>query len=162
FFVPGVVATAGDTTVPAKDGYYDASNPVEAFTLYEVDSQGEFATPVAPDRLSPRGGPSAGTLPLGCLLPRAALSDDSGNWVYVACTGPGRILRVDVAPTKRCYGTASWSAAVDVPNGPTGMAIDASERILYVWSQYAETLTALPLDLGPTQEMGWDDPRTAL
>jgi hypothetical protein len=37
-FVPGVIATAGDTSRPAKDGYYDAVNPVESFTMFKLDS----------------------------------------------------------------------------------------------------------------------------
>jgi hypothetical protein len=74
----------------------------------------------------------------GCLLPRAAVFDDSHGTLFVSCIGTNRVVELDahmesVGQQER----GTWS----VPSGPTGLAIDADR--LYVWSAFDHVLTII-------------------
>jgi mono/diheme cytochrome c family protein len=159
FFVPGVAVTTGDTSIPATDGYYDTSSPVEAFNISELALWSVHGKPMS-DRLFPtRGRPSAGAHRLGCLLPRAAVADEAGEWLYVACQGPGNVYKVDVGRRKRCRDDGAWGAPFRVADGPTGMALDDEEHALLVWSQFAQKITVLPYDGGLEVPPRWVEGR---
>jgi mono/diheme cytochrome c family protein len=148
FFVPGVVVRTGDTTVPAADGYYDAANPVESFSISELALFSTRGAPMSDRLFAKRGTTSAGAHRLGCLLPRAVLADEAGAWLYVACQGPGDVYKIDVGRKARCKVDGAWGAPFRVAEGPTGMALDAEGRAVVVWSQLAQTITVLPYELG--------------
>jgi mono/diheme cytochrome c family protein len=80
-----------------------------------------------------------------CVLPRAAAT--SGHRLYVACLGIDSIVEYDadvVAPAR--VEERRWS----VPAGPEGLALVGSN--LYVWSQFARTLTVLDVSDPPESE----------
>jgi hypothetical protein len=169
-YAPGVVVSTGDPFARPVHQYYGGGQRlVNGFDLAAFD----FGGPGTPSGAAPRpwrarnriygrpggnviisgtpvsrGKPSAGATPLSCLLPRAVVADEAHQWLYVACAGPGRVFKVDVSERGRCFDEGAWGAAYDVGDGPTGMAIDADDHALLVWSQFDETMTALPLDPG--------------
>jgi hypothetical protein len=155
-YAPGVVVTPGDTSVRVADAYYSDQQPVEAFNLWELSSAcpkrvrdrlSPFGVVVTAGRITSPGRPSAGLLgPLSCLLPRAVVADEKNEWLYLACQGPSQIYKIDVAEQPRCFEQGVWGAAYDVADGPSGMALDQEGHALLVWSQFAQTITALPLD----------------
>jgi len=76
-----------------------------------------------------------------CALPRAAATSLRGT-LFVSCLGDNTILELEgasVAPVNA--EVARWTVAA----GPTGIAIDDANQRMIVWSQHAQTLTALPL-----------------
>jgi cytochrome c peroxidase len=75
-----------------------------------------------------------------CLLPRAAVYDETSASLFVACTGPGRLFKI---ATK---GSPTWSAPIAIPNGVTGIAIDAGARTVVAWSTDDRAIASVPMD----------------
>jgi len=142
-YVPG--ALAGEAR-----GYYTGPTPVQAFDVATVKEAPSGSG--ARGSLSPQTIAVSGARGTGCLLPRAAVADEEHGWLYVACTGPGRVFKLDVSRGDRCFDDGSWPAPYAVADGPSGMVVDRQTRTLLVWSQLAETLTVLPLE--PGQDVG--------
>ncbi len=89
-----------------------------------------------------------------CLLPRAAVA--IGNDVLVACLGSAIVTRAKgktfdfsaVKPERPmwrdgAFGTNVTVDSIEVPAGPTGIAVDRDGKEMVVWSSYARALTRI-------------------
>jgi hypothetical protein len=153
--VAGTIVTTGDPAVPIGNAYY-AFQFVEAARIEEVSLDDRRARAYPYDLLSEQEDRFARASSLGCLLPRAVASDAAGEWLYVACEGPGRVFKVAVGGKKRCVEDGAWGAAFRVADGPTGIAVDEERRSILVWSQTAQAITAIPFDGGLREKARWD------
>jgi len=135
---PGVTASTGDTTVRSETyGGVDASSmPSENFALNVVH-------PHAPEGLGDGSVPArAMDMPAGCLLPRAAAYDPTGQSLLVACQGLDQVWSLNMRPTGGGARQAVWL----VGSEPTGLAVDVDGRTLFVWSQATHTVASMDLD----------------
>lgn len=151
--VPQVQVETGDTTV--RSGGYGSggglatempnvavlpvdtgiADPRSMEVFAKVRSFGDHFDPGSPDRRELRRDD-----PLTpCVLPRAATTGHGS--LYVACVGIDSVVEYDaevVAPERVEH--RRWH----VPSGPEGLAL-VGDR-LYVWSQFARTLTVLDVE----------------
>jgi len=133
-FAPEILANPSPVLGEATTGYGPGGNPAQIgdiAVLAEADERLE-TTPVLDFRDH-----------ADCLLPRAAAVDEKSDRLLVACLGVDAILAYDakaknphLAPIRR------WKVA----SGPTGIAVDEAGRRAVVWSQFARTMSLLPLD----------------
>jgi mono/diheme cytochrome c family protein len=84
----------------------------------------------------------ANGLASGCLLPRAAAYAPRGQWLVVACQGQDAVWRLDARTVNKVSQPTSWH----VDGEPSGVAIDADRRQLFVWSQRARTVSSVAVD----------------
>ncbi len=115
--------------VPVETGIADPRS-MEVFAT--ARAYGPGFDPGTPDRRAVR---EEGAL-APCVLPRAATAGNGS--LYVACLGIDSVVEYDadvVSPERVEH--RRWQ----VPSGPVGLALEG-ER-LYVWSQFARTLTVL-------------------
>ena len=75
-----------------------------------------------------------------CLLPRGAAA--LGRELFVTCLGIDAVVAYDGASTRPRQAERRRFA---VPEGPTGIAIDAATSRAYVWSQFARALSVVDL-----------------
>jgi len=136
---PGVTVQTGDLAQRPETygGGGGDSMPAENFALNLVH-------PHAPGGRGDADAPAkiTLTLPNSCLLPRAAAYDAEGQWLMVACEGENTVWRVDARLEPNNSHNASWK----VDGEPTGLAVDAATRSLFVWSQAAHTVTSIAVD----------------
>jgi DNA-binding beta-propeller fold protein YncE/mono/diheme cytochrome c family protein len=134
---PGILANPTmDTDLPPPSGYGPGGAPTEIGEVSVLDEKTDAlsTTPVLDFRDHAT-----------CLLPRAAAVDEAGGRLLVACLGEGvriydaRAKLPHLAPIRR----------IEVPDGPTGIALDARGKRAYVWSQFTRTLSVLALDAQP-------------
>jgi mono/diheme cytochrome c family protein len=156
-YLPSVVATISDPLQAPPTMYYGtAEKPAEQFSLKEWggggavrdDSEGVFrnGVVVSGGKVTSIGEATAGLSNTSCLLPEATLVDEAHHWLYLTCDGPGQVYKIDIGTERRCFDEGAWGAGFHVGDDPTGMALDADDKVLVVWSQETQTLTTLPLD----------------
>ncbi|HTJ81251.1 MAG TPA: hypothetical protein VL400_05985, partial [Polyangiaceae bacterium] len=85
-----------------------------------------------------------------CTLPRAAALDDAEH-LYVACLGIDQVLELDARSVDPSTGLMR---RFDVPEGPTGVAVDGARRQLVTYSSIAGAVGFVDLDGGETVELG--------
>ena len=83
-----------------------------------------------------------------CFLPRAAVMDPLTNSLLVACMGIDTVIAFDGASAQP---VSAEKRRWRVGTGPTGIAVDTTEKRAVVWSQFSRTLNIIPL-AGPTLE----------
>jgi mono/diheme cytochrome c family protein len=106
-----------------------ADLPSQSFQLSVLDaSDGKRTRSVNP----------AGTGKDACNLPRAVAVD--GDEAWVACLGSDRVMKF---PLRGGAPTGLVTARLDVPSGPTGLAIDPEQRRLVVYSAFDGALTTI-------------------
>jgi mono/diheme cytochrome c family protein len=137
--IPAVLTHLG----PPGRGSYGMGQILPAHEPLVIDVRGDALrlrvesaahAPDEPRRTAERGSRE-------CLLPRAAASD--GERLFVACLGTNRVLAYDGAATGAL--SQSFAGRLEVPAGPTGLAVDLDEGVLHVWSQFAHTLSTVRL-----------------
>lgn len=74
-----------------------------------------------------------------CFLPRAAAATE--DRLFVACAGTSEVLEYKTKQLRVVNAPVRWS----VPEGPMGLALDAKNESLFVWSQHARSLSKLDL-----------------
>jgi mono/diheme cytochrome c family protein len=167
-YVPGDFVSTGDPNAPPSPSYYGNGSINGGFNVWQITPGANDAHTltarvgprVTTDRgriVPPRSAPSANMQPQSCLLPRVALADPAGQWLFVACEGPGRVFKIDISPSARGYCGGGWLHEYAVGDDPTGMALDEEGRTLLVWSPDSERITAFPLD--PTMIGAVDPPK---
>ena len=107
-----------------------ANLPSQTFQLSVLD---------AGDGKRTRSVNPAGTGKDACHLPRAIAID--GDEVWVACLGSDRVMQF---PLRWGAPTGLVSARLDVPSGPTGLAVDPERHRLVVYSAFDGALTLAP------------------
>ncbi len=73
-----------------------------------------------------------------CLLPRAIDGDDRRT--FTTCLGTNLVVAHRRAPLSL---EDTFDGAVGVPDGPTGVAVDASRGWVHVWSQHQQVLSSI-------------------
>ncbi len=73
--------------------------------------------------------------------PRGVVFTSDGSRAYVAGMGSNNVIELDAA-------TGAVLSRVEVPEGPTGVALDESRGLLYVMSKFAATVTAVDVSSG--------------
>ncbi|MGD0525420.1 MAG: hypothetical protein ABSE49_09765, partial [Polyangiaceae bacterium] len=144
--VPGVATATGDVTVRTKDGYGHLAEeriPAGRFGVVRVGT--------VVDRVDAARVARAGMLAESCLLPRASAVDEGGQWLWVACAGPGRLFKIDLAPEAR-RAAVSWTAPLTLPDGVVGLVLDAASRTVVAWSAVDRTLVTVGSDERATAE----------
>jgi cytochrome c peroxidase/DNA-binding beta-propeller fold protein YncE len=118
--------------VPVATGIADPRS-MEVFAT--TRTYGDHFDPGVPETRDVRGE----TVLTPCVLPRAATAGNGS--LYVACLGIDSVVEydADVAAPQRVE-HRRWP----VPSGPQGIALVGSH--LYVWSQFARTLTVLDVE----------------
>lgn len=155
-FVPQVLVHRGEVVV----GGYGTSEsfPSHQPTLAVVD--GEHAFLRVPNQAiradKSRYDFAGGARRDGCLLPRSIAADAGSKSVLVGCFGTNEVRVIDAKTTTSL--TEGTRSRFQVAGGPTGIAVDSKARRALVWSQFARTLSVLPLS-GPKAEDGKAKPR---
>lgn len=142
-FVPQVLVHRGEVTV----GGYGTSEkyPAHQPTLAVVDGEHTFlrvpnqAIRADKSRYDFAGGARRD----GCLLPRSIAADAGSKSVLVGCYGTNEVRVIDTKTTASL--TEGTRRRYRVAGGPSGIAVDSKRRRALVWSQYARTLSVLPL-----------------
>lgn len=142
---PMVSVDPGSDRPDRRSNYYQAPGdglPKETPVVSAIDaSTGGRLT----DRL-------LATWPIGpsreCLLPRAIAVDEVSDTAWVACDGIDEVLALDAGATEPSRAQLLRAA---VPEGPTGVAIDAVRGRVIVFSEAARAVTALSLEEGTRQ-----------
>lgn len=115
---------------------------------------GDEAGVMFDDALDSRGEPLFSRR--GCLDPRGAAIDDDTATLLVACFGAGTVVAHDAASVRPVdVAAAEW----DVGAGPTGVAVDPTERRALVWSQVERSIDVVHLDELGAVERPADRPR---
>lgn len=124
-----------DTGPPAPSGGYGGS--AEATATPAVASFDASTGAL----LAPGGDRTFGTR---CLLPRGAALDADGKTLLVTCLGSDSLVVLGVTATD-----LRLRRIVDLPKGPTGVAVDASEHRAVVWSAFDRTVSVVSLAGAP-------------
>lgn len=77
-----------------------------------------------------------------CLLPRAAAYRASTGTILVACVGIDSVLELD---TRGADPIRLEKRRIDVPSGPTGLAVDDARGVAVIWSQFEGQVTVVDL-----------------
>ena len=77
-----------------------------------------------------------------CLLPRAAAYRASTGTLLVSCVGIDAVLELD---TRGADPIRLEKRRIDVPSGPTGIAVDDARGVAVVWSQFEGQVTVIDL-----------------
>jgi mono/diheme cytochrome c family protein len=131
---PGILANpSAGPDAPSSSGYGPGGAPSQIGDVAVLDEQsGKLSTtPVLAFRDH-----------ADCLLPRAAVVDDAGGRLVVACLGDG----VRVYDARAPLPHQAPRRRFEVPAGPTGIALFEGGTRAVVWSQFAHTLSILAVD----------------
>jgi mono/diheme cytochrome c family protein/DNA-binding beta-propeller fold protein YncE len=141
FLAPAVLTHRG----PARQAFYGSEQILPAHEPVVIDLRGDSVRLRVESLVQDLGEPRVerGKVSKQCLLPRAAASD--GRRAFVACLGTNRVLAYD--GTSFGALSTSFEGAVEVPAGPTGIAVDREKGTLHVWSQFAHTVSSTPLSV---------------
>lgn len=161
FYVPAIVATTGDPN-DLRAQYYGSRNVLERFDVGTYALGGDRGGVIPVGTLTSTDRPAAGVGARGCLLPRAVVADEAGEWLYVACEGPGQVFKIDVSDKSRCHADGAWGMPFVVADNPTGLALVDDERTVLVWSQAAATVTVIPYDGGIATASHWTPANTSM
>lgn len=147
-FIPASLADGSES--PAATGYGGGADGIRTHSgVTLVVHEGAIDVP--------RG--DARVVRTDCQLPRGAAWDEREGLLYVACQGVDAVHVYDQRAEVR--DRLSWR--IDVPLGPTGLAIDVARRRLVVWSQFSAGLAVLDLptraSAQPTVEAPFEEPR---
>jgi DNA-binding beta-propeller fold protein YncE/mono/diheme cytochrome c family protein len=82
------------------------------------------------------------TRPSQCLLPRAVAT--YAEQLVLVCMGRDTVELLD---SRVADPSMVVNDVIDVPSGPTGVAVDAPRGMIYAWSQFAGQLTKIDLAL---------------
>lgn len=115
-----------------------ADLPSQAFQLSVVSSK---------DGTRTRSVQPAGSGKDACHLPRAIAMEGDAAWI--ACLGSDRVMRF---PLRGGAPTGVVSARIDVPSGPTGLALDPEQHRLVVYSAFDGVLTTLSTGADATRQ----------
>jgi len=77
-----------------------------------------------------------------CQLPRGVAWAERDDLLFVACRGTDAVHVYDRRTEHR---RERLVARIDVPAGPTGLALDTDQRRLFVWSQFSGSLSVVEL-----------------
>ncbi len=137
-FVPMVTVDPGDPNQRSQV-YYGGSRdglPKEVPIVSVIDADAE--------RPMTRAAMYTG-LPYSneCLLPRAAAYRASTGTLLVSCAGIDAMLELD---TRGADPIRLEKRRIDVPSGPTGIAVDDGRGLAVVWSQFEGQITLVDLD----------------
>ena len=77
-----------------------------------------------------------------CLLPRAAVVRPSSSRLFVACMGIDQVLELDARVPDPMRAVRR---RLDVPEGPTGLAVDEASKELIVYSELAASVVTVQL-----------------
>lgn len=142
-FAPHMAVATGDALVTSSGygggGMDEADNlPTEMFDIDVVDGakRARATGPAASVGINLRIGPEA------CRLPRAAVVDEHAHALYVTCLGIDKVIEYD-ASAKAPTGT--MRRRIDVPSGPTGIAIEPAARRAVVWSAFDRVVSVIAL-----------------
>ncbi len=158
---PQILVDPGDPENRAQ-GYGDANVPTEVASVAVIDAgTRKFVSAsfgATPDQFMGResGEPTAGE----CLLPRAAAVDTDSSTLLVTCLGIDAVVAYDASSANPVsVEKARW----DVGSGPTGVAVDATNKRAVVWSQFERSVEVLNLaDMGDPNDAGKKHERLAL
>jgi DNA-binding beta-propeller fold protein YncE len=136
-FVPMVTVDPGDPNQRSQV-YYGSSRdglPKEVPIVSVIDTEAE--------RPMTRAAMYAG-MPFTneCLLPRAAAYRASTGTLLVSCVGIDAVVELD---TRGADPVRLEKRRIDVPSGPTGLAVDDQNGRAVVWSQFEGHVTVLDL-----------------
>jgi DNA-binding beta-propeller fold protein YncE len=139
---PHIEVATGDASVRSTGygggGLEEAEAiPSELFDIDVIDAKKSTrATKVAPVAANLRSGNEA------CRLPRAATVDSAHGRLYVACLGVNKVMEYDATSATP---TGAFRRAIDVPAGPTAIAIDPTSEKAIVWSQFDRALSVFSI-----------------
>lgn len=128
-YAPMVTVDPGE---PKITGAYGSTEiPIKPFVgIVDVESASALRVDVASQTV-----PST----RACMLPRAAAAAPGGR-LFVACAGIDELLELDGRADGAMH---ALRRRVRVPEGPLGIALDASRVV--VWSEFAREVSVIPL-----------------
>ena len=132
-YAPAVLVFSGEPT-EASSGYGggDSRMGPEIFDVAVVDEDRGDPVPASLHIMEMARGRQCG-------LPRAAVSSEAGS-LFVACLGDNVVVELDGgAASPAVAEIRSW----DVPEGPSGIALDPEHDRAIVWSQLAHKVSRL-------------------
>ena len=143
--IPGRLFAPFVTVDPGENGrtaYYGAVDgvPTELSQISVIDVPAERKLtnaafgPKQRDSRTKRGARD-------CMLPRSAVVD--GGTLFVTCLGANTLVAYDARALDPARAELH---RVDVPRGPTGVAIDAEHHRAIVWSQFAHQVAVVATD----------------
>jgi mono/diheme cytochrome c family protein len=77
-----------------------------------------------------------------CRLPRAALVDEERHALYVSCLGVDKVIEYDASSKTP---TGAMRRKIDVPAGPTGLALEPEAHRAVVWSAFDRVVSTIAL-----------------
>ena len=134
---------------PRTNGYGSSESATEEPTVAALSGAGGAVTPDSVHlgaRTHGRG--HHGITPPSCLLPRAAVVEETRGELLVACLGDDVVIAYDA------HAASPWTRELrrwHVAAGPTGIAVDGARGRAIVWSQFGRTLGIVDL-VGPSFE----------
>jgi DNA-binding beta-propeller fold protein YncE len=151
-FVPEVVVDPGEASAEVKSQGYGSSEGEDSEVPIVGVLDGKSGAPVpaslarTEEHAFRPASDSDGLKSMNaCLLPRAAVIDDSTKTLLVACQGIDQLVAYDATSAAPARSEVRrW----DVGAGPNGIAVDPDSRQAVVWSQFDRTLSIVPLDPG--------------
>src|SRR5262249_21638123 len=130
-YAPEVLAFTGNPAEVSSGYGGGQGGPPEMFTVAVLDEDG--GSLLAESTELRMGGA------FQCALPRAAAASATGS-LFVSCLGSDLVVELDGASISPATVQLNWWS---VPAGPTGLAVDDEHRRAIVWSQHAQSLSAL-------------------